>query len=136
MFGYAIWAPQAGGRASIENLLRCVWEFVVEAKPPPPMDEIEELYPSTDGPVTLESPYAESFLEALQLFVDFARSRDDRRLAEIQQAAYNMAFDAAGDATLQYNAPDYDGRMTPEREERVSFHPWVSREHELLTALT
>ena len=126
--GYAIWAPTAGGRASIEDLLRYVWEFVVDSKPPPPMQEVERLYPSTDGPATLESPYAESFLEAFQLFADFALSNHDGRLVEIRQAAYNMAFDAAGDATLKYNAPGYDGLINPEREQRILAHPWVSRE--------
>ncbi|SDG16192.1 MULTISPECIES: hypothetical protein [Rhodanobacteraceae] len=128
--GYSIWAPQAGGRPPIEDVLSGVWKFVLDAHPLPPMDVTERLYPSPIDAVTLESPYAESFIEALQLFTDFASSDDDKRLVEIRQAAYNMAFDAAGDATLHYNAPDYDGRMTLEREQRVMFHAWVSRELE------
>lgn len=128
--GYAIWAPRRGDRASIEDIMSGVWGFVINRSPLPSMEAVERLYPSPDEAVTLESPFAESFIEALQLFTDFAATKKINRLVEIRQAAYNMAFDAAGDASLKYSDPGYDGRMTPDRERRIELHPWVSRELE------
>lgn len=126
--GYRLWASSADGHDHADQILEDIWGFVAHGRHLPEMADVERLYPSPDEPVTLESPYAESFLEALQLFTDFAVTREPMRLIEVRQAAYNMAYDAAGDASIRYSAPGYDGRLTIEMERAISFHPWVSRE--------
>ncbi|MEZ2419270.1 hypothetical protein [Luteibacter sp. RCC_6_2] len=132
--GYRLWALRADGRDSADRILQNIWGFVSHGSHLPEMADVERLYPSPDESVTFELPYAESFLEALQLFTDFAATREPMRLIEVRQGAYNMAYDAAGDATIQYSAPGYNGQLTLELEQAISFHPWVSRELDSQTA--
>ena len=80
--------------------------------------------------MTLESPYAESFLEALQLPALFDSTRETMRLVEVRQAAYDMSDNAAGDVLVRYSDPQFNYRLTPEIDQLMANHPWVTRELE------
>ncbi|WP_079521305.1 MULTISPECIES: DUF416 family protein [Rhodanobacteraceae] len=127
--GYAIWSPEVE-HTPVGRILDDVWAYVAAGKDLPDAATMEGFYPSQEAAVTLESPYAESFIEALQLLALFASTQDVMRLVEVRQAAYNMADNAAGDVLVRYNDPQFNYRLTSETEQLMSNHPWVDRELE------
>jgi hypothetical protein len=127
--GYAVWSIEEG-RPSVGSILDGVWAYVAMGKGLPNTTEVESLYPSPDAPVTLESPYAESFLEALQLLALFDSTQETMRLVEVREAAYNMSDNAAGDVLVRYSDPQFNHRLTPEIDQLMANHPWVTRELE------
>ncbi|MDY1547661.1 hypothetical protein [Luteibacter sahnii] len=125
--GYAIWAQEK--RCSpVESILDDVWAYASLEGSLPDAKFIESLYPDPGAPATLESPYAESFVEALQLLGLFASTQETMRLVEVLQAAYNMSDNAAGDVLVRYNDPQFDHRLTSDMDRLMSTHPWVDRE--------
>jgi len=122
---YLLWPKERGSAEAGDKLREDLWSYAATGEPVPDEQSVEQLYPGPGDSVTLESAYAESFLEALQLLALFAETGDPMRLVEIREAAYSMADAAASDMLVRAGA---GVRWTPEVESAVSFHPWVSRE--------
>lgn len=122
---YLLWSKERGLAEAGDKLRENLWSYAATGEPASDEQSVEQLYPGPGDVVTLESAYAESFLEALQLLALFAETGDQMRLVEIREAAYSMADAAASDMLVRGGA---GVQWTPEVESAVSFHPWVLRE--------